>query len=179
MSLDFIRDLIRGELDPKKEYPAAPAGLVGMARGEMSYFAKLADGIRRNNVGTAGITVLAQTEVKDGKVVVLPTGQSFALEGKAPADPLPRRRTLKVHGWDAGWRSAPYRHSANTIYVVMQGEGSSAIAGRRFDWAFGDTLAAPAWSRIEHQAGTDSVLFAMSDEALMRWARYYRFESLG
>ena len=42
---------------------------------------------------------------------------------------------------------------------------------------FGDTLAIPAWSRIEHFASTDSVVFAMSDEALMRWARYYRFES--
>ena len=85
---------------------------------------------------------------------------------------------LKVHGWSAGWRNSAYRHSANTIYVVMQGEGSSIIAGRRFAWRFGDTLAVPAWSRIEHQASADSVLFAMSDEALMRWARYYRWEDL-
>src|SRR5438874_657223 len=57
--------------------------------------------------------------------------------------------TLKVHGWDAGWRNRPYRHSANTIHAVMQGRGSSTIGGQRFDWEFGDTLAIPAWTRIE------------------------------
>ena len=84
--------------------------------------------------------------------------------------------TLKVHGWDAGWRNRPYRHSANTIHAVMQGRGSSTIGGQRFDWEFGDTLAIPAWTRIEHHAKEPSVLFAMSDENLLRWAHYYRFD---
>jgi gentisate 1,2-dioxygenase len=85
---------------------------------------------------------------------------------------------LKVHAWPAGWRNPPYRHAANVVHVVMQGEGYSVIGGQRFDWRFGDTLAIPAWSRIEHHAGSDAVLFDMSDENLMRWARYYRFEPL-
>ena len=34
-------------------------------------------------------------------------------------------------------------------------------------------------SRIEHRAGSDTVMFSMSDENLMRWARYYRFEAMG
>ena len=85
---------------------------------------------------------------------------------------------LKVHAWGAGWSNKPYRHSANVVHVVMQGAGHSVINGQRFDWRFGDTLAIPAWSRIEHHAADDSIVFGMSDENLMRWARYYRFEDL-
>jgi len=85
---------------------------------------------------------------------------------------------LKMHRWPALWRSRPYRHAANTVYVVMQGSGSSTIGEHRFDWTFGDAIAAPAWSRIEHRAGEEAVMFSMSDENLMRWTRYYRFESM-
>ncbi len=100
--------------------------------------------------------------------------------GKTVTLPAPTMPTiqLRVHAWASGWRSRPYRHAANTIYVVMRGRGSSQIGDRTFDWDFGDTIAAPAWSRIEHRAAADAVMFAMSDEALMRWSQYYRFEAL-
>jgi hypothetical protein len=62
-------------------------------------FAALADGIKRNNVGTAGITLEAVAEVRDGKVVLQPTGQAFALEGSGPASPGRARRRLRVHAW--------------------------------------------------------------------------------
>src|SRR6266540_6050347 len=94
-----------------------------------------------------------------------------------PAPQMPTI-TIRVHGWPKGWGNAPYRHAANTAYVVMRGQGSSTIGDRSFDWEFGDTLAAPAWCRIEHRAQEDSIVFAMSDERLMRWSRYYRFEAL-
>jgi gentisate 1,2-dioxygenase len=86
--------------------------------------------------------------------------------------------TLRVHAWPARWRNRPYRHSVNTVYVVMQGEGRSVIGEQAFDWTFGDTVAVPAWNRVEHYATSDAVMFAMSDEALMRWTRYHRFEPL-
>ena len=86
--------------------------------------------------------------------------------------------TLKVHRWDKGWAHRPFREAVNTIYVVMRGSGRSTVGESTFDWEFGDTLAAPAWSRIEHRAAEDSIVFSMSDEALMRWTRYYRREEL-
>ena len=43
----------------------------------------MADGIRRNNVGTAGIEVEATVEVRVDKVVIRPTGQEFRLSGTA------------------------------------------------------------------------------------------------
>jgi gentisate 1,2-dioxygenase len=108
----------------------------------------------------------------------LETAKDNEFFGKTIGLPAPAMPTilLKVHGWAAGWRNKPYRHTANTIHVVMKGEGRSVINGQRFDWGFGDTLAIPAWSRIEHYASADTVMFNMSDESLMRWAHYYRFE---
>ena len=94
-----------------------------------------------------------------------------------PAPTMPTI-ALKVYHWPIGWRNQPYRHAANTIYVVMRGSGRSRIGDQSFDWNFGDTIAAPAWHRIEHQAGSDTVMFSMSDENLMRWTRYYRIEAM-
>lgn len=121
-----------------------------------------------------------------------PWADTLAALALAPADkaghfgttielPAPTMPTIaiKVHQWPAGWRNRPYRHAANTVYVVMQGSGSSTIGESRFDWGFGDTIAVPAWLRIAHRAGADTVMFAMSDENLMRWAKYYRLEALG
>ena len=59
-------------------------------------FKALADGIRRNNVGTAAIEVEATVEVAGGKVVIQPTGQSFPLIGAGTSG----RRRLKVLDWE-------------------------------------------------------------------------------
>ncbi|AQV98192.1 gentisate 1,2-dioxygenase [Cupriavidus necator] len=87
--------------------------------------------------------------------------------------------TLKVCRWPANWANRPYRHTANTVYVVMRGSGRSEVGELEVDWSFGDTFVAPAWSRISHHASEDSVICAISDEQLMRWTRYYRVEDLG
>jgi gentisate 1,2-dioxygenase len=85
--------------------------------------------------------------------------------------------TIKVHDWKAGWANTPYRHTANTIYVVLRGQGRSQIGDSSFDWGFGDVMAAPLWSRQAHRASEDAVVVALSDEGLMKHARYYRLEA--
>jgi gentisate 1,2-dioxygenase len=94
-----------------------------------------------------------------------------------PAPTMPTL-TLKVSRWPARWRSRPFRHTANTVYVVMQGAGKSFVGAASLDWSFGDTFVAPGWTRIEHHANESSVICTISDEALMRWMRYYRIETL-
>jgi hypothetical protein len=69
-------------------------------------FKELADGIKRNNVGTAGIEMQASAEVRDGKVVLQPTGQSFALAGDPPPDKGAGRRRWKVLNWEDPARTA-------------------------------------------------------------------------
>ena len=68
------------------------------------------------------------------------------------------------------------RLPAGIIHLNAQCTGVSSVGGQTFDWARGDTIAAPTWTWIEHEAKTDTILFTMTDEFLMRFARYYRFE---
>ena len=63
-------------------------------------FKALADGIKRNNVGTAGIELEVSAEFRDGQVVIQPTGQSFRLAGSAPEKSETPRRRLKVLHWE-------------------------------------------------------------------------------
>src|SRR5207237_4090454 len=86
-----------------------------------------------------------------------------------PASSMPTI-TLKVHAWRKGWSNAPYRHTANVIYLVMDGSGSSTIGEHTFDWEFGDTIAAPAWARIAHHATEHAVVHSIRDGALIRCA---------
>jgi len=65
-------------------------------------FVDLADQVKRTNVRTLAVHLEATAEVQDGKVILQPTGQAFPLEGKAPADPGPARRRVKVHDWAGG-----------------------------------------------------------------------------
>lgn len=47
-------------------------------------FKGLAEGVKKNNLGLGGITVQAESEFKDGRVILRPTGQSFPFEGAVP-----------------------------------------------------------------------------------------------
>lgn len=85
--------------------------------------------------------------------------------------------SIRVHRWHGGWAGRPFRHYANTLYVVLQGAGTSDIGGHRFEWAFGDVLAAPMGVRLAHTARSEAVVVALSDEALMRYCGYYRLEA--
>ena|SRR5688572_22348242 len=59
-------------------------------------FGALADGIKRANVGTAAIVLSAPFEVKDGRVVIRDTGQTFKLEG-----PSTGGSRLRILGWES------------------------------------------------------------------------------
>ena len=85
---------------------------------------------------------------------------------------------ITMHRMDGGFRGRPYRCTANSVFVVMQGSGRSVVDGAAIDWAYGDTFVSPSWKTAEHGAAEDAVLFQMSDEELMRWARYWRFEAI-
>jgi hypothetical protein len=63
-------------------------------------FARLADGIKRNNVGVAAIAFDAACVVKEGRVILQPTGQSFPLSGASPAESGPAKRRLKLLDWE-------------------------------------------------------------------------------
>lgn len=84
---------------------------------------------------------------------------------------------IYVERLEAGQATRRFRHAANAVYSPMMGAGATRIGGEAFDWSRGDAFVAPIWSWIEHRAEEDSILFMMTDEFVMRFANYYRFEA--
>jgi gentisate 1,2-dioxygenase len=84
---------------------------------------------------------------------------------------------LAMERLPAGTKTRRHRSTANSIFLVTDGSGESVIGGKRVAWQRGDTFVAPSWTRIEHRAGADSALFTLTDEPLMRFCNYFRFEA--
>jgi gentisate 1,2-dioxygenase len=61
------------------------------------------------------------------------------------------------------FRGQPYRATDGTVYCAVEGRGRTRIDGKVFDWQEKDVFVAPSWSRVQHEAEADSVLFSFSD----------------
>jgi gentisate 1,2-dioxygenase len=84
---------------------------------------------------------------------------------------------LAMERLETGTKTRRYRSTANSIFLVCEGAGESVIGEERFAWQRGDTFVAPSWTRIEHRARADAVLFTLTDAPLMHFCNYYRFEA--
>ena len=98
-------------------------------------------------------------------------GQRIRLE--APTMPT---LGLTVQRLEAGQKTRRWRTNANTSFCIMGGSGVSFIDGEKIEWGFGDIFVAPTWRWIEHHIETDAQIFSMSDEPLLKWAQYYKFQ---
>ena len=61
------------------------------------------------------------------------------------------------------FKGAQYRSTDGTIFVCVEGQGTTRIEDKAFDWSPGDVFVVPPWKRYAHQAGKESVLFSISD----------------
>ncbi len=72
-----------------------------------------------------------------------------------------------------GFKGDNYRSTDGTIFVCVEGQGSTKIESQTFDWQQGDVFVVPPWKRHSHTAPKESVLFSISDrpaqEALGLW----------
>jgi gentisate 1,2-dioxygenase len=84
---------------------------------------------------------------------------------------------LAMERIEAGAKTRRYRATVNSVFLATEGAGESVIGERRFSWHRGDTFVAPIWTGIEHRAHADATLFTLTDEPLMRFCNYYRFEA--
>ncbi len=62
-----------------------------------------------------------------------------------------------------GFRGKPYRSTDGTVYCAVEGRGRSCIDGKTFEWDANDVFVAPSWSKVQHEADADAVLFSFSD----------------
>lgn len=72
-----------------------------------------------------------------------------------------------------GFKGKEYRSTDGTIFVCVEGEGSTKVEDQTFSWSPGDVFVVPSWKKYAHSAKSESVLFSISDrpaqEALGIW----------
>jgi gentisate 1,2-dioxygenase len=75
-----------------------------------------------------------------------------------------------------GEETAFKRETCSTFYVVIEGQGATEIAGKRFEWSENDIFVVPnfVWRRHLNTSKKDAVLYAVSDAALLNNIGHYR-----
>jgi gentisate 1,2-dioxygenase len=75
-------------------------------------------------------------------------------------------------GEETRWK----RETANVFYIVLEGSGSTEIAGQSFDWEENDIFVVPnfLWRRHMNSGAEDAVLYAVSDMPLLEKIGQYR-----
>lgn len=70
------------------------------------------------------------------------------------------------------------RETASTMYVVIEGSGTTEIAGRRFDWERNDIFVVPSflWRRHVNSGSSNAVLYTVSDAPIMDKVGQYRVQ---
>ena len=72
-----------------------------------------------------------------------------------------------------GFKGEQYRSTDGTVFVCAEGQGSTTIGGKVFEWTQNDVFVIPPWVPYAHNAEEESVLFSISDrpaqEALGMW----------
>ncbi len=91
-------------------------------------------------------------------------------------DPALATTALYMMKLAPGIRTASYRTTANNIYAVVEGSGTTTVDGERFAWRRGDVIAAPAWRQHFHEAEGDAILFRVTDEPVMQRFGWWREE---
>ena len=126
------------------------------------------------------IGILIGGVVTSRLLLVYVAGQLVALEYVNPTTGASVLPTLgcAVHRVLPGGATAPVRRSGNAVYVVFRGEGSSVIAGQRFDWSPGDMFVVPSWAPVEHAAPEGADLFVLTDAPVLRALGIYREQTL-
>jgi len=83
---------------------------------------------------------------------------------------------LHMQQFDAGHRTPEQRTTANSVFAVVKGSGTTEVGGQSFSWGFGDTICVPAWRPYRHLADEDSVLLRVTDAPLFEKLGWLRSE---
>ncbi len=84
---------------------------------------------------------------------------------------------LRMMRIPAGVETASLRTTANNIFAVVRGNGTTEVDGQTLEWRFGDTVAIPAWRPFAHHAAEDAVLLQVTDEPVLAKLGWLRTET--
>ncbi len=85
--------------------------------------------------------------------------------------------TYKAQLLRPGEATQPFRHTASTVYTVIEGKGYTEVNGKRLEWQRNDILVVPAnmWRRhVNLDREADAVLYSLTDEPLLKAIGHYR-----
>jgi len=73
------------------------------------------------------------------------------------------------------------RETANTLYTVLEGPGTTEISGKSFEWEKNDIFVVPnfLWRRHINRGDEDAILYLCSDRPLMEKIGQYRAQGRG
>ena len=76
-----------------------------------------------------------------------------------------------------GTTTRPYRATDSTVFVVVEGSGTTTIGDKTFDWVPHDVIVVPSWVNYTHTAASgDAVLFSYSDRGVQEMLGIWRDE---
>ncbi|MGE5537781.1 MAG: cupin domain-containing protein [Gemmatimonas sp.] len=83
-----------------------------------------------------------------------------------------------LHLLQPGQRTRTHRHTASTVYHVVEGRGSSRIGDKTFQWEPGDMFVVPNWAWHSHAVAdaASAILFSVSDEPVLAALSHSRAE---
>lgn len=73
-----------------------------------------------------------------------------------------------------GFATAAYRSTDATVFVVVEGSGSTVVAGETISWQPRDVFVVPSWHEVRHQADEDAVMFSYSDRPMQEKLGLFR-----
>ena len=76
-----------------------------------------------------------------------------------------------------GFKGAPYRSTDGMIFVCAEGRGSTKVGDQVFEWERNDVFVIPPWTRYNHTADKESVLFSISDRPMQEALGIWREEA--
>ncbi|HXW24188.1 MAG TPA: gentisate 1,2-dioxygenase [Xanthobacteraceae bacterium] len=72
-----------------------------------------------------------------------------------------------------GFKGESHRSTDGSIFVCVEGKGTTKLDDKTLEWSPGDVFVVPSWKRHAHAASAEAVLFGISDrpvqEALGIW----------
>jgi gentisate 1,2-dioxygenase len=101
------------------------------------------------------------------------------LEASGDVDPRHGARVRYANPYDGGWatptmgaqlallpkgfKGNDYRATDGTIFVCVEGGGSTKVENETLEWGPNDVFVVPSWKRYAHTAKARTVLFSISD----------------
>jgi gentisate 1,2-dioxygenase len=92
--------------------------------------------------------------------------------------PAMKTTAIHVQRMGAGFASKPQRTTANAVFTVVEGEGTTRAGDVQMQWQRGDVFAVPAWQTFSHSVSRATHLVRVSDEPVLRAFDFLRTQAL-